>query len=275
MQDRELSGNANEGEQDIHPTTAALSVHTARKRPIQTKQDMKVFGQGRGPTLPSRLKSVKQRWTSLPTSCALDKSKHERQWLIETYEHFACLQAGTVFTSMKRRTYTGGGKWQSLTQHNHVMNGQMWYLSFPVLVSSTGKKIKLSGRRVCWVTGTQNPGTPLPHHALGSHVRLKKGSEQRRTSAAPKGGIGGTVAMLHNDCNFIRFGSWDQKVTRELSSSTEQTAICPLSRLGSKGNELRKLTSTGKLIQVAFRVWWKCWCSLLERRARFRPFLVK
>lgn len=38
-QDRELSGNANEGEQDIHPTTAALSIHTARKRPIQTKQD--------------------------------------------------------------------------------------------------------------------------------------------------------------------------------------------------------------------------------------------
>lgn len=51
-QDRELSGNANEGEQDIHPTTATLSVHTARKRPIQTKQDMKVFWQGRGPTLP-------------------------------------------------------------------------------------------------------------------------------------------------------------------------------------------------------------------------------
>lgn len=42
-QDRELSGNANEGEQEIHPTAAMLCVHPARKRPIQTKQDMKVF----------------------------------------------------------------------------------------------------------------------------------------------------------------------------------------------------------------------------------------
>lgn len=41
--DRELSGNANEGEQEIHPTTAMLCVHPARNRPIQTKQDMKVF----------------------------------------------------------------------------------------------------------------------------------------------------------------------------------------------------------------------------------------
>lgn len=65
-QDRELSGNANEGGQDIHPTTAVLSIHTARKRPIQTKQDMKVVWQGRGPMLPWGLKSIKQRWTSLP-----------------------------------------------------------------------------------------------------------------------------------------------------------------------------------------------------------------
>lgn len=65
-QDRELSGNANEGEQDIHPTTATLSIHTARKRPVQTKQDMKVSWQGHSPMLPWRLKPIKQRWTSLP-----------------------------------------------------------------------------------------------------------------------------------------------------------------------------------------------------------------
>lgn len=50
--EHKMSGNANEGEQDIHPTTDALSIHTARKWPNQPKQDVKVFWQGCGPMLP-------------------------------------------------------------------------------------------------------------------------------------------------------------------------------------------------------------------------------
>lgn len=47
------------------------------------------------------------------------------------------------------------------------------------------------------------PGNRLPSHALGIHTMAKKGIQQRGTSATPKGGVRGTVAMSHNDCNFI------------------------------------------------------------------------
>lgn len=54
----------------------------------------------------------------------------------------------------------------------------------------------------------------------------KKGFQQRGTSATPKGGVQGTVAMSHNDCNSIWMGNWDQNEegrTHELNSWMERT----------------------------------------------------
>lgn len=59
----------------------------------------------------------------------------------------------------------------------------------------------------------------------------KKGLQQRRKSATAKGGVQGTVAMSHNDCNFIWMGNWDKKeqATHELNSWMDGTVIWCLS----------------------------------------------
>lgn len=53
---------------------------------------------------------------------------------------------------------------------------------------------------------SQEPKTwepPAQPRTGNTHTKAKKGLQQRGTSATPKGGVRGTVAMSHNDCNFI------------------------------------------------------------------------
>lgn len=52
--------------------------------------------------------------------------------------------------------------------------------------------------------GNPKPGNPLPRPRTGNtHTKPIKRLQQWRTPATPTGGVRGTVAMSHNDCNFI------------------------------------------------------------------------